>query len=384
MKKAILVFLALLLIGGGLYGTNYFLKLNTAETMINQSIHDLEEGKYDNAESKLKQIISQFNSELILAPAYYLLGQVYTEQGLYSQALNMYNEIITNRIFVNQKLWKYQALISISRLYRRKMIETSEQMISDFKEYIVELLEEREEKSNKTLSIGQGNFYEKIYSFFQAILSFTFRPNLNIPSEEILLQTLKTELGYMYLENHEYQAARKMFLLVDNQLARLGLARIYLETGEKDKGLLILEELKDYDSSGKIKALYVKEAFFYAENLYRSKKYTQAEEIFKKVFETVPNSDLADQALYYIALYHYDQKDYVSALKYIDHIMLNSSGLRNEDAQLLKGYINYHTRDFKSALRAFNQFINMFPYSRNIKKAYEWKMLCERAIKYLN
>jgi len=384
MKKAILILLALLLIGGGVYGTNYFMKLETAEKLIDQAILDFREKKYEMASNNLKTVISKFDLGIVLAPVYYLLGQVYTEGNLYQQAFKSYTEILGDQRLENQKLWKYQALIAISRLFRRKQVETSPEKILALKKYMHELIEGKEKKSSIAVTHSTGQTYEKVVSFLQKICSFNFQPDLEIPSEEYLIETLKVELGYLYLQNRDYQSAREMFFFIDNQSAKLGLARVYLETGEKDKALFILEELKDYDKSGKIEALYAREAFIYAEELYKAKKYSQAEEIFNKVIKTVPDSELVELALYYMARYNYEQKAYSAALKYIEQIMSNVSSLKDEEAQLLKGYINYHRGDYQAALNSFNQFIRMFPHSRKIKIAYQWKSLCERAIKYLN
>ena len=96
MKKALLIVLAIILVGGGLYGSYYFYNLQQAETHINEAILSINEGDYISAAQGLKDVVVKYDYKIVQAPTLYLLAITYEKLKKYSSAEDAYKLIISD------------------------------------------------------------------------------------------------------------------------------------------------------------------------------------------------------------------------------------------------------------------------------------------------
>ncbi len=219
-----------------------------------------------------------------------------------------------------------------------------------------------------------------LISFF----SFNFDLAVRVPEPFVLLDEVESELGFLYLRTGRYDEAEEVFSKVDTPVGMFGLSKVYLNSGQQDKGIILLEKLMEFDTTGKVRVYYVQEAFKYAVNLYKEEKYKEAQRIFNKIQKEFKNTLYSELSLYYLARYYYEANKFDDALKSIDKILSNAVDTKNEDAQLIKGYIYFDRQDFIQALKIFNDFLKRYPDSNSTRTAKEWKAMCERSIKYLS
>ena len=381
MKKGLLILLILIFIFVGIYGTSYFLKLQRAEQELNDALLLISEGKYKNAIEQLKDIIASYEYPIVKAPATYILGDAYEMDGEFKKAIETHQSLIADPRLSEKGKWHIQSVLSLSRMYRQGVSSTTPQRTELLKNYLESLIDTIKEKKMRE---GNGkSVEEELKDLFDYLLKRSFSLSIQDLSYDELLLSVQTELGLLLLQEKEYEKAESILTRLDVPLARFGLARLYLETGQERKGILLLEDVLQYDNTGKIKNYYVTAVFHYAENLYSRKEYSEAISLFMKIIEYEKNSEYSESSLYYVARYYYRVKKYTESLNYINRTLANAVPTKDEEAYLLKGYIYYDRRDFLNALKVFHDFLRKYPYSERAKTAYEWKAMCERSLKYL-
>jgi len=381
MNKALILFLIFIFIFVGIYGTYYFLKLQKAEDSINESILNIKEGDYDDALNELKGVISNYDFKIVKAPAIYLLADTYEKSGKYISAIEAHQMLISDKRLSEAGNWYIRSIISLSKLYRKGVIETSKQKTETLKNYLNLMIERvKEERTKNTFNNSVEYNFKRLFNSF---LKLNYDLAIKDVSYDELLIELETELGFIYLQEKKYGKAEDIFIRLNTPISKYGLAQVYLETDEEMKGIKLLWELIKYDTTGKIRSYYIGKSFEYAENKYREKKFAEAIGIFKNIIELTENSEYAELSLYYIATYYYNKNNPAVSMKYLNRILLNSVKSKDEKAQLLKGYIYYDRREFIKALKVFRDFIKKYPYSGHLRTAQEWKSMCERNIKYL-
>ena len=141
MNKGFVLFLLLIFIFIGVYGAYYFLKLEKAEESINESIMDINEGKYEEGLDKLKLVFSNYNFYIVKAPTMYLIGDTYEKLEKYDNAIESHRALISNSNLASSGNWYVQSVISISKLYRNGLVEASTQKIDSLEEYLRILIE---------------------------------------------------------------------------------------------------------------------------------------------------------------------------------------------------------------------------------------------------
>jgi tetratricopeptide (TPR) repeat protein len=381
LGKGFLILLILIFIFAGIYGTSHFLKLQKAEDAINDAVIEISEGNYRKAISGLKDVISIYDIKIVKAPAIYLLGETYEKTGEYNKAIEAHQNLISDRELTEAGNWYIQSVISLSRLYRQGVSNVSPQKTEIVENSLISMIEKVKEETQTQESIE--TFGSEVKRLLNALVNINYNLAIQDLSYDELLVDLQTELGFIYLQKKEYERAEDILIKLESPTAKFGLAQIYLESGNERKGLALLEDVIKYDNTSKIQSYYIKKAFNYAENLYTEGKFTESIEIFKRIIELEDRSEYAESSLYYIAKYYYNLKNSTSSLKYINSILSNSIRTKDEEAQLLKGYIYYDRRDYIGALKIFHDFLKKYPYSERAKTAHEWKSMCERSIKYL-
>jgi len=382
MKKGFFLIVTLIFIFLSIYGVYYYQKLQKAENAINESIINLREKNYEGALDILKKVLLNYDFAIVKAPALYLIADTYEHLNEYERAVEYHKTLIADEKLYRAGLWYVQSLISISRLYRKGIIETSRQQNLTLTRY-AELVRVRLKNQIAWGNLDSENSSRDLRSVLISFFSFNFDIAISLPEPIALLDEVEGELGFLYLRTEQYDKAEEVFSKVDTPVGMFGLAKVYLNSGQEYKGIALLEKLMEFDTTGKVRVFYGKEAFKYAEKLYNEEKYEEASRIFNKIHKEFKNTQYSELSLYYLARYYYEFNKFGDALNSIDNILSNAVDLKDEDAQLIKGYIYFDKQDFVQALKIFNDFLKRYPDSNSTKTAEEWKTMCERSIKYL-
>jgi tetratricopeptide (TPR) repeat protein len=382
MKKGFFLIVTLIFIFLSIYGVYYYQQLQKAENAINESIINLRENNYEDALDILKKVLINYEFAIVKAPVLYLIADTYEQLNEYKRAVEYHKTLIANEKLYRAGHWYVQSLISISRLYRKGIIKTSNQQNLTLIRYS-ELVRVRLKNQIAWGNLDSDNSPRDLRSVLISFFSFNFNIGVSLPQPVFLLEEVESELGFLYLRTGKYGKAEEVFSNVDTPVGMFGLAKVYLNSGQEDKGITLLEKLMGFDTTGKVRVYYARAAFEYAENLFHEEKYEEASRIFIKISKEFKNTSYSELSLYYLARIHYEANKFNDALKNIDTILSNSVDMKNEDAQLIKGYIYFDRQDFVQALRIFNVFIKRYPDSSSTRTAEEWKAMCERSIKYL-
>ncbi len=95
-------------------------------------------------------------------------------------------------------------------------------------------------------------------------------------------------------------------------------------------------------------------------------KYEDAIVEFSALVQTYPNSDLVDDALYWIAEANYVTKEFAVALKGFEQIIIDYPNNRRAAEAMLKiGYIYYDQQDYQQAENYLRELIDRYPASRS-------------------
>lgn len=383
MKKGFFIIVILIFIFASIYGVYYYQQLQKAENALNESIINLRENNYEDALVILKNVLLHYDFAIVKAPALYLLADTYEHLGEYGRAIEYHKTLIANKKLYRAGYWYVQSLVSISRLYRKGIIKASRQQnitLIRYSRLVRARLKNQIAWGNLDPESSPRDLRSVLISFF----SFNFDLAVRVPEPFVLLDEVESELGFLYLRTGRYDEAEEVFSKVDTPVGMFGLSKVYLNSGQQDKGIILLEKLMEFDTTGKVRVYYVQEAFKYAVNLYKEEKYKEAQRIFNKIQKEFKNTLYSELSLYYLARYYYEANKFDDALKSIDKILSNAVDTKNEDAQLIKGYIYFDRQDFIQALKIFNDFLKRYPDSNSTRTAKEWKAMCERSIKYLS
>jgi tetratricopeptide (TPR) repeat protein len=382
LKKGLLLIVTLIFIFVGIYGTRHYLRQQQAERDTNDAILHIDEGDYGRSIDQLKDVIATYDYPVVQAPAMYLLGNAFERKKEYVNAIETYQDLIADTTLTAEGNWYAQAVVALSGLYRQGVTTRTPQKTALLQDYLQAMIQRVQEK--KETEAREESFENVLDELFRTIRKSSYDLAVKDVTNDELLSELHTELGLLYLQEKEYSRAEDILRKLDTPLARFGLARLYLETGENQRGIALLDDLVRFDGSETIRQYYVSSLFRYAESLYDDKNYSEALPLLQRVVDLDKNTEYAELSLFFTAEYYYRVKKYTTALKYIEEILNNSVPAANEQALLLRGYIYYDRREFARALKVFHDFLRAYPYSERAKTAHEWKVLCERSLKYLN
>ncbi|MBN2322635.1 MAG: tetratricopeptide repeat protein [Spirochaetes bacterium] len=380
MKKALYILLAVVLVAGGVYGVWYFSRMRQAATRMNGAILLINEGSYPEAIDVIREVLSEYEYRAVTAPSLYLLADTYERAGQYRSAQETYKLLISDTSLKTVDNWWSGAVLAVARLYRKGVCKAT---VSQ-KKALVLSIEEFIEKSTQDRGGGQAALcLREAKSRLRTLLISGFDIKVETLTDQAVIRGLYVELGYLLIDLGEYRRAEAALARVDSPISRLGLARLYLKTGEYGKGIGLLEGLLEHDKTGVIKTYYIKNLFDYAEALYEKKKYPQAIELFEKVDMEAPGTTYQELALYRLAEYYYETHDNGKSIRLIDKLLENGVSMKDPDALMMKGFIYYDKREFVRALKVFNEFIKRYPQSDLVPNVREWKAMTERSIKYI-
>jgi len=378
MKKVLLILLAVILIFFGVYGTYHFFQIKRAEIELSRAVGEIREGSYGRAVSTLRSTVSRYHQQAIQASGLYMLAQVYEKMNRYEAALGTYGTVLAGDRVWKGNNWYARSLIAVSRLHRKELVRTSEHKKTVLDEYVNRMRTELNEMSRRgSLGILRRNTVLLAYSLMNSGTLI-----INGVRDDTVEDDLLLELGFLYLDTGRYDDAKKILLTLDTKAAKFGLARSYLESGDFESGMELLEQLLPYDATGEINSYYTEKTYLYAERFLFDRP-EEALPLLRRIDERNPRSEYGELALYQLIRYYYGSGDYKTALTLVGKALDNGVRDKDEDITLLKGFILYDNRDFLSALKTFRQFITVYPSSVRLQEARQWKAMCERSIKYL-
>ncbi len=99
-------------------------------------------------------------------------------------------------------------------------------------------------------------------------------------------------------------------------------------------------------------------------NLLMQRRYDEARTAFQSFLAAHPNSDLTDNAQYWLAESYYVSKDYQQALPEFNKVIQDfPTSSKVPDAMLKSGYIYYEQKDWDLARNTLESLVNAFPSS---------------------
>ena len=117
----------------------------------------------------------------------------------------------------------------------------------------------------------------------------------------------------------------------------------------------------------------VEKLYRQAYDQFSSEEYDDALKSFATLVEQYPQSNLANNALYWSGEVHYVRKDYQGAISFFQQVLDRyPNGNKVPDAMLKRALSHYQLKDNASALRQLNRVLERFPqhYVARTAKAY--------------
>lgn len=380
MKKVLYIIIAVVLVGGGVFGAWNFSRMHQAETRMNGALLLINEASYTEAIDVLREVLSEYKYRVVTAPALYLLADAYEKSGQFRSAAETYKLLIADKSLKTVDNWWSGAVLEIAMLYRKGALNATDSQ----KKALVLSIEDFIEKRTASMDEEKGPLdLNDVGAWLNALFTSEFDIKVEALTDRAIIRGLYVELGYLLIDLGEYRRAEEALRRVDSPVSRLGLARLYIITGKNMMGIELLEGLLEYDKTGAIKKYYIKTLFDYAEVLYGRREYHDAKRLFKKVDLEGAGTTYQELALYRLAEYYYETRDNGKSIRMIDKLLENGISLKDPDALMMKGFIYFDAREFVRALKVFNEFIKMYPQSELVPHVREWKAMTERSIKYI-
>jgi len=102
---------------------------------------------------------------------------------------------------------------------------------------------------------------------------------------------------------------------------------------------------------------------------YRAERFERAAGMFSEIFVVAPESDLADNAQYWLGECYYSQGDFPRAISAFQNVLTYPETEKNDDAQLKIAHCYEKTDDPKAALRALERLLRDHPRSEYAGRA---------------
>jgi len=215
---------------------------------------------------------------------------------------------------------------------------------------------------------------------------------LNYSDNREFRSRVYTELGHTYLQMRELEKSKRMFDIAltengDNEDAILGKARAYKRLGHDDLAYNTYEYYFKYygnfsNYAGDVKNAYVQQVYRSGHEHFRAGRYTAAISYFKRILEHFPDSERAENCLYWIGQSYFAMHKYGPAITYFDRTMGNYDAGKDEDARIRKGYAYFLMKKFDLAAREFQIYLNNYPRGRYSDTAQKWKSMSTQEMLY--
>jgi TolA-binding protein len=211
---------------------------------------------------------------------------------------------------------------------------------------------------------------------------------LTIAQDESTRNNILTQLGYIYYYRKDYNTALIYFERANTELAELGKARVFVETGDYDKAFYIYDNFLQYRKGSKyynsVIQAYSKQLYQYAFRQLQAKEYSIAAKYFAKVVNTFPNTMYEDAALYWLGEIYAIYKKYDKAIEFFDKAMNNEPKNKDEDALFKKGVVLYQAGKIVDAIATFKKFLIEYPNSRLSGEAKKWVDVLTKELQYVD
>ena len=197
-----------------------------------------------------------------------------------------------------------------------------------------------------------------------------------------------TQLGYLKLFRDNLDGAMEHFQMGRSELARLGMARVYVRRDMYWKAISIYEDMLEHRNFSNdvyyedVKDAFQKQTYDYAKRWMDSGDFDHAYFYFRKIVNFFPNSLYGESSLFWLGEIFYTRKNWTSALRYYNLVLSNGSNNKDADAQFKKGMTYFNMKQYAEAIRNFQVVIDYHKDSAYFERAKQWIGMCERELLY--
>lgn len=318
----------------------------------------------------------------------------------YSEAIHYFNDYLASeRKSKKNSVARYYIALSLKNLGKYEQAKKNLALIINPREDSYRLSDDYEKyRAKAVVEYADICRIENIYEYY---IIGQLELSLKLPNDPHIERKMNTQFGYQLLFKQEYDEAINYFLKANTELALLGKARAYYQSGNADKAFGVYEEFLTYNKHSK----YNKEVFrtfkiqvhYQAMKHFKKNNFTTAIKYFRKLASFFPTSEEAEEALYHIAEAKYlEAKDYYSkadseryeplfrdALKWYSKTMENDIKVRDDEALLKIGITYYWLKDYAASYNAMNKFLFDYPSSKYAPSAQSWKEQAKKDLEYL-
>lgn len=213
---------------------------------------------------------------------------------------------------------------------------------------------------------------------------------LNTTTDPKLRSEIYTEIGRIYAKAGKLNEAQKNYQIAlreypENREAKILLAKSLGEQNKTDEAFGIYEDYLTFqaplDSDKKqVVQDFRKEALEKGLKFLQEQNIKEAIKLLQFVSEKFPNTNEAEDALYFLGNAYLQEKDYVKALKAFNDAVSNSPRHRDEASFLKKGETYYYRKDYKKAAALFRYVQNNYPKGKYYQIAKDWEEEALRAL----
>ena len=183
-------------------------------------------------------------------------------------------------------------------------------------------------------------------------------------------------LGYQYLFLNQLKQAMVFFLKSSGELSYLGKARVHVKLGEYPQAFRVYEDfiryLPDSIHSKKVKQVFLKQVYFWANENYRKKQYSSAIEHYAKIITYFKGDRLSAEALFKIGQSYFHQKQYKKAIGAYRKVPLVQLSRFNDRALYQKGLSQEKLGQLLKAYKSFNLLVESYPRSAYKARSRIW------------
>ncbi len=198
---------------------------------------------------------------------------------------------------------------------------------------------------------------------------------------------LFVQLGYIALFRKNYHVAMNYFLKSNSELARIGMARAYVNMGKYEKAFRIYDEFVTYNKDSEyypdVKKAYIKQAFHWGKREFANGNFALSYKFLTRLTAHFPDIPQYAESQFIIAQAFFNKKAYKYARKYYKRIAVTRNEKFGDIALYKIGQSYYIEKQFRKAMEYFDKLIKTYPSSGYRKEAenYNKMIITELATK---
>ena len=179
---------------------------------------------------------------------------------------------------------------------------------------------------------------------------------------------INVQLGYISFFRRNYNEAMLYFLKSNSDLARIGMARVYIHISKPDQAFRIYDEFITYNRESEffpdVKKAYIKQALFWGKRAYAEGNVLLAYKILTPLIQHFPDIREAEECHFIIAESLYRKRAFHYALKYYTRIAVHFQSPYYDIALYRIGQIYFEINNISEALAAFDRLVSTKPDTR--------------------